>query len=446
MGNSGRFAPLFRRCRRGGWTRLADFPWDAPAGRAGTEGWSLINFNLFNKLTLCGAVLTAAVAGAAAAWLGGTVDAILVFGVAALWLAVLILHDRALRRASEAASQSTRERLDLVGADLGRAFGACAADLKAQLASVASELEQMRHLQGDASAQLASSLAGITAQSATQQRLAATIASGNAPGMTPAAAKGGFDHFVAETSETLKFFVDNTVQGSKVAMGLVEKMERISGQISEVQGILGEIEGISKQTNLLALNAAIEAARAGEAGRGFAVVADEVRDLSGRTNQFSQQIRKNMTLVHESVQSTGGAIDEMASQDMNIALQSKQHVEDMMAEVQKANGTVDAAARELAVITAVLEKDAGSAAAALKSEERIREILERVEHRVRTLDDVSGRMDALARDLCAPGAPGLDAERRAHGLRLIGSELANALAPARLPDGHSTATIGIGAR
>lgn len=88
-------------------------------------------------------------------------------------------------------------------------------------------------------------------------------------------------------------------------MTLVEMTDRMTTQMRDVRGMLGEIEGIAKQTNLLALNAAIEAARAGEAGRGFAVVADEVRDLSGRTNHFSHQIRGSLATIQSTIEETG---------------------------------------------------------------------------------------------------------------------------------------------
>jgi methyl-accepting chemotaxis protein len=183
----------------------------------------------------------------------------------------------------------------------------------------------------------------------------------------------------------------------------------------------------------LALNAAIEAARAGRSlAAAFAVVADEVRDLSGRTNQFSQQIRKNMTLVHDSVQSTGGAIDEMASQDMNFALQSKQQVEDMMAEVQRANAAMAVAAGELATITAGIEQNVGVAAATLQCQDPVTGLLEHAKRRVGALDGISDKIGALARDLSARGAPALDSEKRAQGLRLICAELIELLAKAKL--------------
>ncbi|NVD07475.1 methyl-accepting chemotaxis protein [Vibrio sp. JPW-9-11-11] len=107
-------------------------------------------------------------------------------------------------------------------------------------------------------------------------------------------------------------FVQDTVQKiselSKDIAASAQAVNQVEESVESIGSVVGTIQGISEQTNLLALNAAIEAARAGEAGRGFAVVADEVRNLAQRTQQATVEIQEMITQLQTSANS---AVDLM---------------------------------------------------------------------------------------------------------------------------------------
>lgn len=301
---------------------------------------------------------------------------------------------------------------DAAGREISAILGEVQGSLHEQFERTTEELGQVRGLQANAIEGLVESFTGLERQSQEQLDMVVDLMQRVSGQFSE---DSGQHRMAQEAADIVAVFVDNIQAMGKGSMDLVNALNQISAQLAEADQLLSEIDGISGQTNLLALNAAIEAARAGEAGRGFAVVADEVRNLSQRSSQFSEQIRANYDITRQTMQQAGEIVGEMASRDINMALTSQNRIAEMMDEVAATNTHVS---QELHDVSGLAERISDNVAVAVRSlqfEDMTRQLIERLESRCQALQlltdklidmngtrvDMDGQHDALLRNIQA---------------------------------------------
>ena len=211
----------------------------------------------------------------------------------------------ALRQAEEAGiqAQSKTEALRLAAARLQEV----AQVVSAATARLAAQIEQSDSGSRETSGRLAEAASAMQQMNATVQEVArnASVAS-QASTATRAKAENG--------SEIVRRSLHSIDLVHQASMELKGDMSQLHGHTQNINRIMGVISDIADQTNLLALNAAIEAARAGEAGRGFAVVADEVRKLAEKTMASTHDVANAIEAIQSSATQSMESVDRAARQ------------------------------------------------------------------------------------------------------------------------------------
>jgi methyl-accepting chemotaxis protein len=213
----------------------------------------------------------------------------------------------------------------------------------------------------------------------------------------------------AQASETASEARDKAQQGKEIVLKTIDamrtthnrtdtlktNMHHLGQKAEEIGTIMTVIEDIADQTNLLALNAAIEAARAGEAGRGFAVVADEVRKLAektmGATKEVGESIRSIQDVAQDNISSVGRAVTDL---DSAVALsnESGRVLEEIVLAVERSSDQIQS-------IATAAEEQSAATEEITRSVDEINRIAtdtsEGVNHTVISLEEMTGQLGEL---------------------------------------------------
>ena len=229
---------------------------------------------------------------------------------------------------------------------LGRHFNKFLDKIHATMRQVAEDAEQLARASANVLEISHLSTANVTRQHSETDQVATAMNE-----MTATAAEVARN--AASAAEAARHAEDEAQQGTKIVQNTIQAINSLSTEVSsanevikklkadseQIGKVLDVIRSIAEQTNLLALNAAIEAARAGEQGRGFAVVADEVRTLASRTQQSTAEIQKMIEILQS------GAIDSV-----RVMEAGKIRAEEGAAQAAKAGAALERITRAVATI------------------------------------------------------------------------------------------------
>lgn len=296
------------------------------------------------------------------------------------------------------AADNQRRRLeDLMHrwVDVGQRYGEAALVLRREIQAVIKQTEQ-------ATGTIASSFEAVINKATIQARQAMELLEG-----TQGAASDGVPQslrdFIQVSDERLNKMADEVVRVADLSVNMVRELDGVQNRTQAIDGFLQDVEKLADQTSLLALNADIEAARVGEHGRGFSVVASEVRRLSKRSHEFSDRIRVHLKEVRTGLSKTYGDMRMLSAADMEHALKIKDDVISLTRSLEGKNREVAETVSRINEISREIAQDVQNVVVSLQfqdiTSQKLSGMLEPMDELRRTLYHLMQETVSLDKDL-----------------------------------------------
>jgi methyl-accepting chemotaxis protein len=199
----------------------------------------------------------------------------------------------------------------------------------------------------------------------------------------------GLDASAGESRRILAEFIATIEEMQGEAGRMLGDFQQMHTEAQNINGTLKSMNEIASQTNLLALNASIEAARAGDAGRGFAIVADEVRTLSIKTTEFNRKIIEDIRVIVEAIQSVSARVERIANYDLEAANASRNQVDGIWEALATLNARVVTKTKSVSGIAAEIDRHIRTGIVSLQFEDIVSQLIDHIRIRIHTLKNIS---------------------------------------------------------
>ena len=201
--------------------------------------------------------------------------------------------------------------------------------------------------------------------------------------------------FATMTESIMTEFITILMSVSTQSMETAHNLDEMKEHMDGIFQLLDDSKTIADQTNLLALNAAIEAARAGEAGRGFAVVADEVRSLSSRASDFNDQIAEKVHSAKSAIDLVNETVNVMASRDMSSSIDSQEEIKSALQRIEKMDENFTENMNDVASITKQIEGVVANTIRVLQFEDITNQVLSEAAERSMRVSNMTSEIHAV---------------------------------------------------